>query len=100
GLRPRLPGAARGAGIGATIGAGAVVAAALALVLGVLLVTFVTRLPFANGLGLWNPADPAALQPDVVAIQAALVLVGGTALAAVAWTLLGVIRSRAVVIQA
>lgn len=99
-LRPRLRGAGIGAGIGATIGAGAVVAAALAVVLGVLLVTFVTRMPFANALGLWSPADPAALQPERVAVEAALVLVGGTALTAVAWTLLGTIRSRAVALQA
>jgi hypothetical protein len=97
-LRLRLHRVGTTAGTAATVGAAVVVANALLVALAVLLVTFVMRMPFAHGLGLWRPADPAL--PDVVAIQAALVFVGATALTAVTWTVLGVIGSRAIVIQA
>ncbi|RZU64885.1 hypothetical protein EV379_1196 [Microterricola gilva] len=94
-MRPRL----FAAGLGAGIGAGAVVAAALVVVLCVLFVTFVARAPLANGFGPWRPADPATLQPDVVAVQAALVVVGAALLTAGAWSLLGVLRRRVIVLQ-
>ncbi|KQW03735.1 hypothetical protein ASC66_16960 [Leifsonia sp. Root4] len=103
-LRLRLHRAGTGAGvaasIGASIGAGVVVANALIVALGALLVTFVMRAPAVNGFGLWTPADPAALQPDVLAIQAALVFVGATVLATLTWAVLGVIRGRAVALHA
>lgn len=89
-----------GASVGAGIGAGVVVANALVVALGALLVTFVMRAPAVNGFGLWMPADPAALRPDVMAVQAALVFVGATVLAALTWSVLGVIRGRAVALHA
>ncbi|MET0854541.1 MAG: hypothetical protein ABWY30_07915, partial [Microterricola sp.] len=99
-LRLRLHTAGRTAGVAASIGAGVVVANAMMAALGALLVTFVMRTPAVNGFGRWTPADPATLQPDVVAIQAALVFVGATVLTAVTWSAIGVIGSRAIVVQA
>lgn len=99
-LRLRLRRAGTEAGIAASIGAGVVVANALIVALGALLVTFVMRAPAVNGFGLWTPADPAALHPAVIAVQAALVFVGATVLTALTWSVLGVIRGRAVVLHA